>query len=290
MDHAVELRHLRYFLAVAAELHFGRAAEELEIAQPALSQQIRRLEQLLGTALFARTSRRVALTPAGVVLQQRAGALLQQADAALEETRRVGRGELGRLDVGSVPSAVALGAAERILRFRRGWPAVQLQLHEGSTAHLADRLVAGTLDVAVLRDVGPRPGLTRTAILVEPFVAVVPADSPYAQRPVVAPAELRDEAFVFFPRSAGDHAHRANLAPALEAGYEPRVTQEASSWPTILQLVGAGLGVTLAPSSATVGAPATARVVPLSGSGSRSRVDLVHRSDDVRAVVQHFLS
>lgn len=127
----VDLRQLRAFLALADELHFGRAAVDLGIAQPALSQLIRRVEVALGVELFARTSRSVALTPAGRVLQGRARSLLAQARRDLDETVRVGRGEAGRLDVGFVVSALPLGPIERVQRFRERFPLVRVEAHRG---------------------------------------------------------------------------------------------------------------------------------------------------------------
>ena len=136
----LEPRALRPFLAVADSLHFGRAAETLRIAQPALSQQIRRLERDLGVELFVRTSRSVALTPAGRVLRDRARALLAQGEKDAEEVVRVARGEQGRLDVGFVSSALPLGPVRRVQQLREEHPLVRVHLTEGWTAHLLERL------------------------------------------------------------------------------------------------------------------------------------------------------
>jgi DNA-binding transcriptional LysR family regulator len=291
----LDLRLVRSFLAVADELHFGRAAEELGIAQPVLSQQVQRLERQLGVTLLARTSRSVALTPAGVALRDRGRALLRQADAGLDEVARIARGEVGRLDIGMVHSTVAIdaehgGPVEGIRRFRARHPGVEVRVREGFTVDLMDALRRGELDVAVVRDPDPMPGTQLVEIVTEPFVAVVPAAHPLAAADEVDPALLADEPFVFPPRRASEDAYRRNLAPVAERGRLIRVVQEGSTWTMIVQVVGAGLGVTIAPRSATVGAPSSVRVLPLAGSTAASTVHLATRVDDRRAVVDAFLA
>jgi DNA-binding transcriptional LysR family regulator len=289
MDHVLELRHLRYFVAVAEELHFGRAARRLHMAQPPLSQQIRRLEQLVGSPLLTRTSRRVALTPAGRTFLERSRRLLAQAQADLEEAGRIGRGEEGRLDVGFISSAIPLGITERIRAFRQRYPAVHVQLHEGFTTQIVARVFARDIDMGIVRDITPDPGLEITTLATEGFVAVLPAGHPLAGRAELDAALLRDEPFVFYPRSAGEQAYLRNLEPCRVAGYEPRVVQEGTSWVTLLHLVGAGLGVTIAPRSATVNAPGTVRVLELCSSPSRSEVQIIRRAGETRAIIGNFL-
>ena len=285
----LELRHLRYFVAVAEELHFGRAAERLHMAQPPLSQQIRRLEELIGTPLFDRTSRRVLLTEAGTAFLERSRRLLDQAASDVDEAARIGRGEQGRFDIGFITSAIPLGITERIRAFRALYPAVHVQLHEGYTSLILDRLLAREIDMGVVRDSEPHPAITLTSLATEPFVAVVPNDHPAAGLTILEAGMLRDDDFVFYPRAAGERAYLRNLEPCRQAGYEPRVVQEASSWVTILHLVGAGLGVSIAPASAALNLPAGVRTVPLAGVHPRSEVQLVQRANDARAIITNFL-
>jgi DNA-binding transcriptional LysR family regulator len=286
----LELRHLRYFVAVAEELHFGRAAVRLHMAQPPLSQQVRRLEELVGTALFDRTSRRVALTAAGEAFLDRSRKLLAQADADIDEAARIGRGELGRLDIGFISSAIPLGITERIHAYRSLYPAVQLRLHEGYTALILERLLAGEIDMGVVRDSEPHPALSTTTLATEPFVAVLPVDHPAVGAATLEAGRLREDPFVFYPRSAGERAYLRNLDACRTARFEPRIVQEASSWVTILHLVEAGLGVSIAPASATVTTPAGVRAIPLAGEHPRSEVQLVQRADDNRAILANFLA
>src|SRR3954451_5812575 len=172
----LELRHLRYFVAVAEELHFGRAAQRLHMAQPPLSQQIRRLEAIVGGPLLQRPARSVALTPAGAAFLERARRLLAQAEESVDEAARIGRGEAGALDIGFVSSALALGVPERIQAFRRRFPAVHTRLHEGMTSQTVARLERGEVDVGIARDAEPSPGLTAATLATEGFVAVLPRE------------------------------------------------------------------------------------------------------------------
>ncbi len=286
----VDLRQLRAFLAVADELHFGRAASRLRIAQPALSQQIRRTERDLGVDLFVRTSRSVALTPAGHVLQGRARSLLDQVERDLDEVVRVGRGEAGRLDVGFVVSALPLGPIERVQAFRQRYPLVRVELSEGYSSTLLARIVRGELDLAVLRDPDPTPAVRFRPFRSEPFVAAVPRGHRLADRKAIRGAELVDDPFVFFPAVAGSVATERNLAPVVVEGRRPRVVQEATTWATVLHLVGAGLGVTVAPESATLAAPDTVVLLPLRDDPHRSELVWAVRADDDREILRNFIA
>jgi len=286
----VDLRQLRAFLAVADELHFGRAAERLRIAQPALSQQIRRTERDLGVDLFVRTSRSVALTAAGRVLQGRARSLLDQAARDVDEVVRVGRGEAGRLDVGFVVSALPLGPIERVQAFRQRYPLVRVELTEGYSSTLLARIVRGELDLAVLRDPDPDPAVRFLPFRSEPFVAAVPHGHRLAERVSIRGIELVDDPFVFFPAIAGAVATERNLAPVVVEGRRPEVVQEATTWATVLHLVGAGLGVTIAPESATLAAPDTVVLLPLQDDPHRSELVWAVRVDDDREILRNFIA
>lgn len=285
----LEPRALRSFLAVADVLHFGRAAETLRVAQPALSQQIRRLERDLGVELFVRTSRSVALTPAGRVLRDRARALLAQGEKDAEEVVRVARGEQGRLDVGFVSSALPLGPVRLVQQFRDEHPLVQVHLTEGWTAHLLERLLRGDLDLAIVRDPDPVDGVRLTPFHSERYVAAVPSAHRLAGRSSVRGPELAGDPFVFFPPGAGALATARNLAPVVAGGVVPEVVQEASSWTTLLHLVAAGIGVTVAPVSALLGAPDDVVTLELEGDHEPSTLAWASRADDTRPVLRRFM-
>jgi DNA-binding transcriptional LysR family regulator len=284
-----ELRSLRSFLAVADALHFGRAAAALRIAQPALSQQIRRLERDLGVDLFVRTSRSVALTPAGAALRDRARSLLARAAKDVDEVGRIGRGEQGRLDVGFVSSALPLGPMERVQRFRAHNPLVQVHLEEGWTSTLLARVVRGDLDLAIVRDPDPLPEVRLTTFRTERFVAAVPTDHPLAGRGRIRGAELAKDPFVFFPPEAGALATQRNLAPVVVDGRAPQIVQQGSSWTTVLHLVAAGIGVTVAPASALLAAPPGVVPLELDGTDATTTLAWAARADDDRPALRAFV-
>lgn len=247
MNTEIEIRHLRYFVAVAEELHFGRAAMRLHIAQPPLSQQIRKLEEMLGHALFQRTSREVRLTAAGEELLERARHTLKKIDADVSAVKKVGRGEAGALTVGFVGSAMLTALPKLLGRYRRQYPQVDLQLRELYTAGLTDALLNGTVDVGFMRDAGSIDGLHIEVLMAEPFVVVLPRKHPLTQQKTVAVKSLQHEPFVLFGRSYGSVAWKKTMDVCEAHGFTPRVVQEAPQWLTIMSLVGAGLGVTIAP-------------------------------------------
>ena len=289
MDQDMELRHLRYFVAVAEELHFGRAAKRLHLSQPPLSQQIRRLEELLGYALFTRTSRSVALTGAGKAYLERARMTLHTVQRDIEETRRIGAGEVGSLHIGFVGSAMLTTLPSIFGAYRARFPGVQLYLHESFTSQVTEGLENGLLDAGVLRDGDGRETMTATELFTEPYVAVLPVTHACAGQKSVSPEMLRGDPFVYYPRSAGSRAFEKPMTMFEEHGFRPQIVQEASHWLSIVRLVGAGLGVSVAP--ACVQRIATEDVVclPLQGASVTSTVELAWRAGDQRPIVRQFI-
>ena len=288
MDSDIELRHLRYFVAVAEELHFGRAAERLHLAQPPLSQQIRKLEELLGYPLFLRTSRSVKITEAGEAFLQRARRTLRNVQRDLEETRSIARGDVGSLHIGFIGSAV-LSTLPTIFRtYRQVYPRVRLHLHESFTSLVMEGLENGSLDAGILRDSDPAEGFHVTSILSEPFVAVLPASHACAKQKSISPASLREDPFIYYPRSAGARAYEKPLTLCEEHGFRPQVVQEASNWLTILRLIGAGLGVTIAPACVRKIASAEVVCLPLRGAKAVSNIELAWPAGESRPIVDRF--
>lgn len=287
-DLGIELRHLRYFVAVAEELHFGRAAKRLHIAQPPLSQQVRQLEEVIGHSLFSRTSRVVKLTPAGAELLERARRTLQRLDEDLEATRSVGRGEVGMLTVGFVGSAVLAGLPAALRRYQRRYPRVQLRLRELYTSGLVEAVKDGSMDVAFLRDPGEAEGIELETWFKEPFIAVLPKRHPLAGRGAISVSRLRDEPFVFFPRSAGEHAWAKVVGLCERNGFRPRVVQEAPQWLTIIRLVGAGLGVTIAPACVQGIGATDVECRELRGARAESVIEIAHRAGEKGALALAF--
>ena len=261
----LELRLLWYFLAVADELSFSRAAVRVGIAQPPLSQQIQKLEAILGCALFDRGGRRVQLTTAGALLVTEARRLLADANHAAELLRRAGRGETGSLTIGFLPSTLFSPLPAAVRRFHDRFPGVGVRLRELFSSDGLDRVRAGTVDMAILREPAPAADIVALPVLVEPFVAVVPADHRFSKRRAIAAALLRDEPFVLFPRESVPVLHTQVLGLCRAAGFEPRVVQEVDAWHTIISLVEAGIGVSLIPASFEGRRTGALAYVPLTG-------------------------
>src|SRR5215469_3089657 len=247
MNQQIELRHLRYFLAVAEVLHFSKAAERLGMAQPPLSQQIRRLEELVGHRLFDRTTRGVKLTLAGQLLADRARSTLEKIQYDLEQVRRLGRGEEGTLTVGFSGSVMFTELPAAIESYRRRFPKVELRLREMTTHAQIPALLDGTLDLAFLRDGDPTEGVQMTTLLEEPYVAVLPEAHPLARKRFLRVRDLGNEPFIFFARRMGPLAFDRTMACCEKNGFRPKIVQDAPQWPTLVRLVAAGLGVSLAP-------------------------------------------
>ncbi|WP_017237594.1 LysR family transcriptional regulator [Streptomyces sp. SS] len=244
------LAQLHAFVVLAEELHFGHAAARLGIAQPPLSQQIRRLEDKVGHPLFSREPGRVALTPAGRELLPAARHALTGLADGLAAAREAGSGRAGRLRIGFAAS-LALTVLPGLLRdFRERFPAVRLDIHEMTTTPQLAALRDRTVDVGLLREPPTDDAeLAFETVLTEPFVAVLPSGHPLAARRTVAVGQLADSPFVLLPRAVGPRLYDRITALCTTAGFTPRVVQHAVEWQTVCALVEAGLGVSLAPES-----------------------------------------
>ena len=275
----MELRHLRYFAAVAEALHFGRAADRLHLAQPALSQAIRQLEAELGTPLFVRTTRHVALTPAGEFLQSEAARVLGAVDASVRGVRRIADGRQGLLRIAFTGTA-AYTQLPRIARaVKREIPDLALEIHADllTPAQVAG-LTDGSLDLGVLRPPTTSDAVTVRTIAREPLVLAVAGDHPLATEPVVSVADLHAEKFILFA-GASSVVNDAVLRSCRDAGFTPTVAHQVAGTAVMLPLVAAELGVALV--------PASVRAAPLDGVVLRELADaasidlaLAWRTDD----------
>ena len=284
----VELRQMRYFVAVAEELHFGRAAERVGIAQPPLSQQIQRLEAELGVQLFIRNRRRVQLSEPGRVFLDEARAALRQAERAVDAVQRAARGEAGRLRVGFVGSATFAVMPPILRRFREHFPAVDLTLSELSTTQQVEALREQRIDIGFVRPPLVADDLALEIIAREPLVAVVPSDHRLAGGGTIRLADLAGEPFVLFPHSFGPGLHAQIVGVCQRAGFNPRIVQEAVALPTIVSLVSVGIGVSLLPASIQHLPWAGVSYHPLAGDSPQAELALAWRLDDESPVVRAF--
>jgi len=245
----MELRHLHYFIAVAEELNFSRAAEWLHMAQPPLSQQIRQLEDELGFQLFHRTKRRVELTAAGQAFWLEAQQLLRSLDQAVETGRQVSRGEVGQLAIGFV-SSTAYNILPPVLKaFRRQVLGVTLELRELTTREQLQALLEGKLDIGFARPPVEESELATQVIFREPLMIALPESHRLRKRAKVSVRSLSQEPFILFPRAVAPGLYDPIISLCLKAGFSPQVVQEAIQMQTIVSLVAAEMGVAIVPLS-----------------------------------------
>jgi DNA-binding transcriptional LysR family regulator len=259
----MELRQLRYLVALADERHFTRAAERAHIAQPALSQQIRRLEQELGTPLVERTTRRVAMTEAGEVLVARARRVLSEIEAANSELQGLKGLLSGRVTVGAMHTMGPIDVSLVLAQFRERHPGVELTVREQASEELAELLRVDELDLAFL-SVTERVeshGLGLRRLVLEELVAVLPKNHPLATGHRVRMAELANEEFISY--RPGARLRELLLSAAHQAGFEPRITLESNESERIRRLVARGLGVAVLPRSDAERADAEVATVAL---------------------------
>lgn len=247
----VELRHLRYFIAVAEEMNFRRAAEKLNMTQPPLSQQIQQLEAELGFALFHRKGRSISLTDAGAVFLKHVRQLLAELESAIQQSRRVDRGALGSLSIGFVETALYRGLPDVIKRFQSQFPEVELSLKRLTSAEHLNALSTGKIDVGFCR-IDPEqlqaPYVSRL-FSQEALCAVLPASHALAQQDTLQLADLADERFILFPQHLGAALYKNIVDACRGAGFVPHLVQEATQFTTIVGLVAVGIGVSVLPIS-----------------------------------------
>jgi DNA-binding transcriptional LysR family regulator len=294
----MELRHLRYFVILAEELHFGHAAERLHIAQPPLSQQIRQLEIELGFQLFHRTKRTVKLTEAGQVFLVEVKKIFKQLEQAIQTGRQTSRGEVGQLVLGFVSSAAYNILPEVLRRFRVEVPGVKLELHELTTDEQWQFLREGKIDVGFLRP-GFFHNLVEEAIFEtetifrEALVIALPQEHRLTSKAQIPVKSLINEQFILFPRSFSPGHYDTIISLCQQADFSPKVIQEAIQMQTIVSLVAAGMGVAIVPSSlqnlqrtGVIYKP----IKPVKEPAAEVKMNVIWRRNDASPTVENFLN
>ncbi|MBD2075657.1 LysR family transcriptional regulator [Phormidium sp. FACHB-592] len=286
----MELRHLRYFVAVAEELHFNRAAERLHIAQPPLSQQIKQLEVELGVELFdRRTKRQVQLTEAGQVLLQATYRILAQVEQATSDTQRAGRGETGTLVVGFTSTVVYDILPAILSQYQQQFPNVNLVLRELTTTQQEEALQNHQIEIGFCHPPLKNENLELEPISQESLVVALPEVHPLACETTIPIASLADESFILFPRYLGSGFYDQIVSFCQQANFSPKVVQEAVQMQTIIGLVSANMGVALVPASLQNLQRAGVVYKPLAGTTPQVEIAIAWRSDNVTPVLCEFL-
>jgi DNA-binding transcriptional LysR family regulator len=286
----MELRHIRYFLAVAEERNFTRAAARVGIGQPPLSQQIRDLEREVGALLFRRVPSGAELTEAGRAFQEEAMTILRHAEQAKTAARRAARGETGTLRVGFTSSAAFNPiVASAIRAFRRAYPGVALVLEEANTLRLLERLEGGELDAVFIRPGRTDPeGVRLYRLGEEPMLIVMPSNHPLASRRRLPLSALSGESFVLFPRAVGLSLYDEVVSACQRVGFEPVLGQEAPQISSVVNLVAAELGVSVVPASISQLKVAGVEYLGIEGDAPLARLALATRRDERSIAVKNF--
>lgn len=285
----MELRTLRYFVTLAEELHFGRAAQRLSITQPPLSLAIRALEDELGVQLFARNRRQVALTHAGKVFLEQARAVLARAGDAVALARAADRGEVGRLVIGFMSASVYTLLPPVLREFAASHPRVRLELRELTLPQQRAALRRGDIHAGFVRPPVTDAELAAEVLLQEPLRVALPAGHRLTALRRIGAARLRDEPFVMFQRAPGLVLHDLVLGFCLQQGFTPRVAQEASQSHAVVGLVSAGIGVALVPSSTQEIRLRGVEFRPLREKSPLVGTALAWRRDDASPVLRAFV-
>ncbi len=286
----MELRQLRYFVAVAEEMNFRRAAERLRIAQPALSQQISKFERELKTTLFERTTRHVELTDAGRILFAEGRRVLAEADHALAAVHRCVHGEVGLLRIGFVSSAALRIVPATVRAMREAWPGVHVQLSESTTDPQLAAIADGALDIGIVREVDEIDDIVVRPLMREPLLVAMHASHPFAHRTSLRLAELRGEQFLTFPRQRVSRLYDHIAALCHAAGFRLEAAQEAIEFPTLLGLAAANTGITIVPKSLQALRLPELCYIPLADPHAVSTVSVAYRADRQHVpAISHFL-
>lgn len=290
----MDLRQFRYFVAVAEELHFTRAAARLNIGQPPLSLQIQSIERDLGVTLFKRNRRNVELTPAGQIFLKEARLALMQADRAIKTVTRAAKGEIGTIRLSFITSVPLVDVFTSAIRnFRADLPDVHLELKSRASVKIIDDVLLGTVDLGFTRPsfttVMPRT-LQAIPVYEDNLMAVLPMGHPLAKgSDPISMAQLKDEDFVLRPRGSGTGFYEQVFDMCTEAGFSPHIVQEAVEATTTIGLIAAGVGITIAPEALR---HINVRGVvwrELSDANVRSRIYLIHNPANTNPIRERFI-
>ncbi|WP_244435101.1 LysR family transcriptional regulator [Methylocystis sp. SC2] len=280
---------MRSFVAVAEELHFGRAAVRLGISQPPLSKHVQQLEDALGVTLLNRTHRNVTLTAAGRVFLDEARRTLAQSFLAIDLARRADRGTSGQLAFGFIDASIYSVVPAVVRRFHQLYPSVHLSLREMLIPDQVTGLAERRIDAGLIHPPMVRTDIAIEPIFTEPLAVALPKNHPLAERPALKVADLADEPFVQFPRFINPTLYDDILALCRGAGFSPMIVQEATPKQTIIGLVEAGLGVSLLPASLRFLARIGVVYAPLEDSSLAIETSLIWRSGDDAPALKRFI-
>lgn len=283
----MDLRHLNYFLVLAEELHFGRAAERLHISQPPLSRMIQLIENELGVLLFERTKRSVILTPAGQDFLQDAKQMILQMQTVKKRLAIYGQGETGTLRIGYVGAVMHSTLPSLLTGFAKSLPHINLQFEELPNHKLVHELNNGTLDAAFVRTWLHAEKLEEKLILAEKFVVVLPTAHILSTKNKISVKELANEQFITFTRECGPTIFDSFLALCSNAGFTPQISHHASQLNSVLRLVESGFGISLLPEHVENGYALQLKFIPLENAEKTIPLIMLNRKENPNPALLH---
>lgn len=289
MSNQIEFRHLRYFLAVAQELHYRRAAERLFISQPGLSRQIKQLEEQLGVKLFDRNKKRVALTKSGEYLKQESEYLLSYLEGIVHKLSLIDRGLDGEVRIGFVGSAMQNVIPELILKSNEKYPEIHFALDEMSNQHQIQAIKNSQIDIGFVRLHTVPEGLALKQVFVDHFSLVLPKEHPLQEGSVESITQLKEENFILFSSDYSSTYYEKIMSIFQDAGFRPRISHKSVHANTIFRLIESGLGVAIVPHSLSLGVNLDVKFVELSSIPQRAILSMVWKQDNPNPAVWRIL-
>lgn len=283
----MDLRHLNYFLVLAEELHYGRAAKRLNISQPPLTRMIQQIEGDLGVALFERTRRSVMLTAAGKELLADAKQIVLQTQTVKKRLSAFGKGETGVIKIGYVGAVMHTEIPTLLATFSNSYPQIHLQFEEQPNAGLLHGLYSGTMDIAFVRTWLSTHNLCEDVISREPLVAVLPNAHPLARKQTLDARELKEEPFITFTRECGPTLFDAFLSLCSKAGFTPNILHHASQLNSVLRLVESGFGISILPYSTAAAYRLKLKFIPIANTKESIPLILLSRAGNPSLAVSH---
>lgn len=287
IDYQVELRHYAYFLAVAEELHFRKAAEKLYISQPGLSRQIKQMEELLGAQLFVRDKKKVSLTPAGHYLKQRGALLFQEIHATKRQLQLIGAGDTGEVRIGFLGSAMQHVIPELLLRLKDRFPKIKTSLGERSNMDQVAAILKDELDMGFVRLAQVPAALEMHTVYEDTFSLVLPESYPMLTTDYKGMERFADDDFILFPREYSPHYYDTILGICADAGFKPKVSHQSVHAQTIFKLVENNLGIAIVPTALQAGFQMRVKFVELKDVSQRASLSVIWKKDNPNPVLKN---
>lgn len=290
MNYQIELRHFSYFLAVAEELHFRKAAEKLFISQPGLSTQIKQMEQILGTPLFIRDKKKVSLTPAGQYLKGEVEFLLNHLEQTQRQLKHIANGDLGEIRIGFLGSAMQNVVPDLLLALKKDYPGIHASLEELSNSAQLNAVQKNKLDLGFVRIAHVMEGISLQPVFEDTFSLVLPADHHLDSHNFKGVHQVAQEDFILFSQDYSPLYYDTILGICEDAGFSPKVSHKSVHAQTIFKLVENRLGIAIVPTALQYGFQRRVKFIELEHLSQRAVLSVIWKSDNRNPVLQHCIA